>query len=146
MWALVEWAGPEQNTAIQVLGGEGVGLDRNHHDQAAIYAYAHQLMQENLQRWLQPQDRIRVTIILPEGKALAQRTSNAAFGVVEGLSLLGTSGIAQPLSAPAQLEQFRVELQQKAQQTSALVFCVGENGLDLAQKLGIPELARPQNC
>ncbi|WP_407900990.1 cobalt-precorrin-5B (C(1))-methyltransferase [Scytonema sp. NUACC26] len=41
-----------------------------------------------------------------EGKALALRTSNAAFGVVEGRSLLGTTGISQPLSAPAQLDAF----------------------------------------
>jgi cobalt-precorrin-5B (C1)-methyltransferase len=84
-------------------------------------------------------DRIQVTILLPEGRALAKRTSNEAFGVVEGLSLLGTSGISQPLSAPQQLEIFRSELKEKASQSDRLVFCIGENGLDLSRKLGIPE-------
>ncbi|MFM7438250.1 MAG: cobalt-precorrin-5B (C(1))-methyltransferase CbiD, partial [Snowella sp.] len=74
---------------------------------------------------------------LPEGKALAERTSNAAFGVVEGLSLLGTTGISQPLSAPQQLETFQNELTQKAKEFDCLVFCVGENGLDLARQWGI---------
>ena len=123
--------------AITILAGEGIGRQVNANDRAAIYAYAQRLLQENLQRQLKPGEKIQVTLILPAGRALAQRTSNAAFGVVEGLSLLGTSGIAQPLSAPAQLEIFRSALQQKAQQFKQVVFCLGENGLDLAAKLGI---------
>ncbi|NJN39285.1 MAG: cobalt-precorrin-5B (C(1))-methyltransferase [Acaryochloridaceae cyanobacterium CSU_3_4] len=138
LWALVEWATPDQAAPIVLVGGEGVGIDQNRDQQAAIYTYAQTLFQTNLHRWLRPPDRIRVTIILPEGRALATRTSNAAFGVVDGLSLLGTSGIAQPLSAPEQLEQFRTELRDKASQQDTLVFCLGENGLDLARFLGIP--------
>ena len=137
LWVMVEWAATDQQDPINLIGGEGVGVNQNRGNQAAIYAYAQQLLDHNLGKWLQPQDRIQVTIILPEGRALAERTSNAAFGVVEGLSLLGTSGIAQPLSAPQQLEKFRIELQQKALQYDCLVFCLGENGLDLAPSLGI---------
>lgn len=137
LWVMVEWATADQQVPIELRGGEGVGIDQSRGDQAAIYSYAQQLLHHNLERWQQPQDRIQVTIILPEGRALAARTSNAAFGVVEGLSLLGTSGIAQPLSAPEQLEKFRAELRQKAPQHPCLVFCLGENGLDLAPSLGI---------
>ena len=68
---------------------------------------------------------IEVTIILPEGRKLAQRTSNEAFGVVEGLSLLGTTGISQPLTAPGQLDIYRQELATKASQFDSLVFCLG---------------------
>lgn len=138
IWALVEWAAPDQTESIVLLGGEGIGINRNQGDQAAIYSYAQQLLHINLGQHLQPGDRIQVTLILPEGRALAKRTSNEAFGVVEGLSLLGTSGISQPLSAPQQLDQFRIELQQKAIDQKHLVFCVGENGLDIARALGIP--------
>jgi cobalt-precorrin-5B (C1)-methyltransferase len=137
VWAMVEWAAPDQTVPILLVGGEGVGIDQNRNQQAAIYPYAQTLLQTNLHRWLRPCDRIRVTIILPEGRALATRTSNAAFGVVDGLSLLGTSGIAQSLSTPEQLEQFRTELQHKAGQQDTLVFCLGENGLDIARSLGI---------
>jgi cobalt-precorrin-5B (C1)-methyltransferase len=79
-----------------------------------------------------------VTIVLPEGRKLAERTSNAAFGVLEGLSLLGTTGISQPLSSPDQLQVFQEELSAKAGRgETPLVFCVGENGLDLVEKLGV---------
>ena len=153
VWAVVEWADPNQVEKIVLLGGEGVGRQSSLENRAAIYSYAHQLLQANLAPLLTPEQKIRVTIILPEGRVLATRTSNAAFGVVEGLSLLGTTGISQPLSAPGQLEACLVELRGKvggergkgkgegekvgSESSLPLVFCIGENGLDLAQRMGI---------
>ncbi|OWY67267.1 cobalt-precorrin-5B (C(1))-methyltransferase [cyanobacterium TDX16] len=126
---------PPKNIIIK--GGEGLGRIVDAGDRPAIYAYAQRLLYANLERSLAPGETIEVTIILPEGRKLAERTSNVAFGVVEGLSLLGTTGISQPLSAPGQLNICREQLQTKARQFDSLVFCVGENGLDLAPQLGI---------
>lgn len=137
VWALVEWGGAELSEPIVLRGGEGIGRHEGD-DSPAIYRYAKRLLQENLQRWLPPGVRVQVTLILPEGRQLAQRTSNAAFGVVGGLSLLGTTGISQPLSAPGQLESYREELRQKSEESDCLVFCVGENGLDLLRQQGVP--------
>ncbi len=116
IWALVPWGGDAGGggEAITIKGGEGIGRQMNADDKPAIYAYAQRLLKENLQRMLAPEEKITVTIILPEGRSLAVRTSNSAFGVVEGLSLLGTTGISQPLSTPDQLAVFRAELQNKA--------------------------------
>lgn len=136
IWAFVEWR-QDQGEEILIQAGEGIGRLVDAAGKGAIYAYAQTLLATNLRRLLHPGEKITVTIILPQGRQLAERTSNAAFGVVEGLSLLGTSGIAQPLSAPEQLESFREELQFKARDFDCLVFCVGENGLDLAAQLGI---------
>jgi cobalt-precorrin-5B (C1)-methyltransferase len=122
---------------ITLIGGEGIGYDKNSGN-PAIYSYAKRLFQENFKRQLKPTDRIQITIILPVGRQLAKRTSNEAFGIVEGLSLLGTTGISQPLSSPGQLEAYCQELEQLATQYKSLVFCIGENGLDLAQQLGVP--------
>ncbi|RCJ21751.1 cobalt-precorrin-5B (C(1))-methyltransferase [Nostoc sp. ATCC 43529] len=155
IWAMVEWRGKEDagtrghgdaekllfssavEEAVIIKGGEGIGRQANADDKPAIYAYARRLLQENLQRMLAPGEKITVTIILPEGRSLAVRTSNSAFGVVEGLSLLGTTGISQPLSTPDQLAAFRADLENKASRFESLVFCIGENGLDLARQLGI---------
>ena len=136
IWALVEWR-EQGDDAVIIKGGEGIGKQANADNKSAIYAYAQRLLKENLQRMLAPGEKITVTIILPQGRSLAVRTSNSAFGVVEGLSLLGTTGISQPLSTPDQLAVFRAELQNKASLFETLVFCIGENGLDLARKLGI---------
>ncbi|MEH2068528.1 MAG: cobalt-precorrin-5B (C(1))-methyltransferase CbiD [Nostoc sp.] len=139
IWALVEWRSKDEKEGETVIikGGEGIGRQMNADSKPAIYTYARRLLQENLQRMLAPLEKITVTIILPEGRSLAVRTSNSAFGVVEGLSLLGTTGISQPLSTPEQLAVFRAELQNKASRFDSLVFCIGENGLDLARQLGI---------
>ncbi|MBW4616843.1 MAG: cobalt-precorrin-5B (C(1))-methyltransferase CbiD [Desmonostoc vinosum HA7617-LM4] len=147
VWALVEWRGEEDagkdlfvslnEGTIIIQGGEGIGRQMNAGDAPAIYGYAQRLLCENLRRMLKSKEKITVTIILPEGRSLAVRTSNAAFGVVEGLSLLGTTGISQPLSTPDQLASFRAQLQEKASRFERLVFCIGENGLDLARQLGI---------
>lgn len=158
IWALVEWGGGAGGAvkraggvgeaggavkraggageAVVIKGGEGIGK-HSQGGEAAIYAYAQKLLRTNLERLLEPGEKIQVTIILPEGRRLAERTSNAAFGVVDGLSLLGTTGISQPLSAAGQLEICREQLKSKANRFESLVFCVGENGLDLAQQLGI---------
>ncbi|AKG23616.1 cobalt-precorrin-5B (C(1))-methyltransferase CbiD [Calothrix sp. 336/3] len=139
VWAMVELAKGEGET-VKIQGGEGIGKILNQDNKAAIYSYAHSILRENLEKFLLPGEQVTVTIILPEGRSLAQRTSNAAFGVVEGLSLLGTTGISQPLTAPGQLAEFRSELQQKAREFDCLVFCIGENGRDLAQNMGINPL------
>lgn len=125
-----------ESEQIVIVGGEGIGR-HTVGGGAAIYDYAMRLLRSNLSRELAPSEKITVTLILPSGRQLATRTSNEAFGVVEGLSLLGTTGISQPLSAPGQLEVYREQLQQKAQLFDCLVFCIGENGLDLARQLGI---------
>ncbi len=135
VWAVTAWAGTGEKgqELLTLRGGFGVGWHRES-GQPAIYRYAQRLLRHHLR----PSRPLTVTIILPQGRRLAERTSNAAFGVVEGLALLGTSGIAHPLSAPEQLDQFRQELRQKASQHDTLVFCLGENGLDLARTWGIP--------
>jgi len=136
VWAMVELGNWEEGEQIVILGGEGIGR-HTVGGGVAIYDYAMRLLRSNLSRELAGGEKITVTLILPSGRQLATRTSNEAFGVVEGLSLLGTTGISQPLSAPGQLEVYREQLQQKAELFDCLVFCIGENGLDLARQLGI---------
>ncbi|MCU0536609.1 MAG: cobalt-precorrin-5B (C(1))-methyltransferase CbiD [Hydrococcus sp. Prado102] len=136
VWAIVELQ-PSDIKGVIIRGGEGIGKQIDRQGEAAIYSYAKRVIEENLKRLLQPKEKAIVTIILPEGRRLAMATSNEAFGVVEGLSLLGTTGISQPLSAASQLEAFQEEMAKKAKQCDRLVFCVGENGLDLAQQMGI---------
>lgn len=142
VWAMVElgnWGeggGEREGEQIVILGGEGIGR-HTVGGGAAIYDYAMRLLRSNLSLELARGEKITVTLILPSGRQLATRTSNEAFGVVEGLSLLGTTGISQPLSAPGQLELYREQLQHKAELFDCLVFCIGENGLDLARQLGI---------
>jgi cobalt-precorrin-5B (C1)-methyltransferase len=138
IWAWVSLS-ERQDKSLILEAGEGLG--RTTTGEPAIYNFARQLFDVNLASLI-PEDRTAIVrIILPEGRQLAQRTSNQAFGILEGLALLGTSGIAKPLSAEAHLEELRANLQEKVKQSSDLVFCIGSHGQQVAQRLGISEAA-----
>lgn len=126
---------PDKGDALILEAGEGLG--RSLTGEPAIYSYARRLFAANLEPLLRPEQRARITIILPQGRALAERTSNAAFGIVEGLSLLGTSGISKPLSAEAHFVEYQQALREKAQRSKLLTFCLGSNGLRVADRLGL---------
>ena len=138
VWALVTIERSQnERTQINIQGGSGIGVQTFNNDRPAIYSYAKKLIIHNLQPLLEESVTVTVKIILPEGRKLSLRTSNAAFGIVEGLSLLGTTGIVKPLTAPGQLAAYQAELIAKAKKYDSLVFCIGENGLDLATKWNV---------
>ncbi|MEM9569081.1 MAG: cobalt-precorrin-5B (C(1))-methyltransferase, partial [Cyanobacteria bacterium P01_E01_bin.34] len=101
IWAYVRLV-PREYSALLLEAGEGLG--RSAKGEPAIYQYAKELFTVNVESLVPEQWTAIVRIILPEGQQLAQRTSNEAFGVLEGLALLGTSGISRPLAATDALE------------------------------------------
>ncbi|PZU97394.1 MAG: cobalt-precorrin-5B (C(1))-methyltransferase [Pseudanabaena sp.] len=130
-WVKLEPIGTEP---IILEAGEGLG--RTASGEPAIYQLARNLAEVNLLPLIPDQLTARIRFILPEGRALAKRTSNAAFGILEGLSLLGTSAISKPLSVEDKLTEFRTDLQAKAASSHQIAFYIGANGYQVAQNLG----------
>ncbi len=138
VWAWVSLERRRDPTALPLLLEAGEGLGRHADGSPAIYAYARRLFEINLSPGIPDGYRLRVRIILPEGKLLAERTSNAAFGVLEGLALLGTRAEVEPSASAESLERARRELQQKLAKHRHLAFCVGSHGQQVALRQGIP--------
>jgi cobalt-precorrin-5B (C1)-methyltransferase len=125
---------------LTIEAGEGVGLVAAS-GQACLSTYARRLLEANLRPLLPPGRALRLRVVLPAGRRLAERTSNAAFGVVEGLALIGTRAAVQAGASPDQLEATLAELERRCADPAFagdLVLVIGENGLDLAPRLGLP--------
>ena len=109
--------------------------------QPCISQFARDLLCMNLYPLLPKGSSIKVEIILPEGKDRALKTSNEAFGVVDGLSLIGTQAEVQTSASPDQLKNCKEILLHKCSEATfdgCLTFVIGENGMDLAMKYGLP--------
>ncbi len=141
VWVEASWCpDPAMDQWLQLQAGEGVGVQVDSAE-LCLSQFARQLLEFNL-RPLVPQGQcLRLCITLPGGRELAARTSNAAFGVVDGLALIGTQAAVQRSADPDQLASARAELVRRAADPSQprdLVLVIGENGLDLAPRLGLP--------
>ena len=54
---------------------------------------------------------VDVTISVPDGREIAQRTFNPKLGVEGGISIIGTSGVIKPFSSEAFINSIRREMQ-----------------------------------
>ena len=106
---------------IHIDGGEGIGrVTKRGLDQpvgnAAINSVPRQMIRENLEEVLALTDAsggLDVVISAPEGAELAKKTFNPRLGIVGGISILGTTGIVEPMSEKALVDTIRVELRQR---------------------------------
>lgn len=74
---------------------------------------------------------LEVEISVPEGEELSQKTFNPRLGIVGGISILGTSGIVEPMSSQALKDTILIELrQQKELGSKVAVVAPGNYGLD----------------
>jgi len=145
VWVLVRWrelapGGPAVEDWLLIEAGEGVGIHAAS-GAACLSDYARRLLVANLRPRVPPGQGLHLRVVLPAGRALAERTSNAAFGVVEGLALIGTRAAVQAGASPDQLEATLEALRERAGAPGFqgdLVLVIGENGLDLAPRLGLP--------
>lgn len=139
VWVLARWLeGP--GPWLELEAGEGVGRHAAS-GEACLSDYARRLLEVNLRGLLPPGRRLRLRVVLPAGRHLAARTSNAAFGVVEGLALIGTQAEVQASADPEQLQRTLAGLAERCAApgfAGDLVLVIGENGLDLAPRLGLP--------
>ena len=122
LWALVR---PTEQPGVTLHRGEGVGLVTKPGlglpvGGPAINPVPRQHITALLEELLEP-GGAEVTLGITDGVALSARTLNARLGIVEGLSILGTTGIVHPYSTAA----FRASVAQ---------------AIDVARSLGVEHI------
>lgn len=90
---------------------------------------------------------LKVTISIPAGVEIAPKTFNPRLGIVGGISVLGTSGIVEPMSEKALIETMYVEMNaQKAKGNKNLLVFFGNYGEDFARDTLHLNLADAVTC
>lgn len=110
-----------EDGSIIIKGGEGIGrVTCPGLEQPVGAAAINRVPREMIQREVQEVCRLAdyngsllVEISIPGGRELAAKTFNPRLGIADGLSVLGTSGIVEPMSSKALLDTIRVELRVK---------------------------------
>lgn len=124
---------------IIIDGGEGVGrVTKPGLDQpvgnAAINSVPRQMIEKEVKEVMELLDykgSLEIIISVADGENIAGKTFNPRLGIVGGISILGTSGIVEPMSSQALLDTIRVELnQKKAMGYENIAIAPGNYGLD----------------
>lgn len=90
---------------------------------------------------------LKVTIFIPEGEKIATKTFNPRLGIIGGLSVLGTSGIVEPMSEKALIETMYVEMKsQKSRGTKDLLVFFGNYGEDYTRDVMKLDLEKSVTC
>ena len=142
--ALIYSTVTESDSGIKIDGGEGVGrVTRKGLDQpvgnAAINRVPRSMITEALKdvaESLGYTGGFDVKISIPEGGSIAKRTFNPRLGIVGGISVLGTSGIVEPMSETALIETIKVEMRMRYEAGERTILVVpGNYGKDFADEL-----------
>ena len=126
-----------------ITGGKGVGkVTKPGLDQPvgefAINSVPRKMIRENLLEVCKLFDYHKgfsVVISVPDGEKLSSKTFNPRLGIVGGISILGTTGIVEPMSEKALVDTIKIELnQKKARGDNYVLLAPGNYGSDFIKE------------
>lgn len=122
--AASDWFIDEERKGLYLTGGIGVGRVTKEGlpeeiGQAAINPVPREMIFRAVRDALvlgdEPEtEAFLITVSVPDGESLAERTFNGRLGIEGGLSILGTSGILEPMSEKAIVDTIELEIRQRA--------------------------------
>ena len=128
---------------VEIDGGYGVGRVSKKGlsiapGMAAINPIPRKMIAAEIEALLPEGRGARIEIRLPQGEELAQKTFNPRLGIIGGLSILGTTGIVEPMSDEAIKKSLALEVSMAAAAGhKRLILSPGNHGLAMISKLGL---------
>ena len=129
-----------EESKVIITGGEGVGIITKPGLQIPVGEYAinpvpRSMIIKNLEDGIPEGKVAKVTISIPKGEEIAKKTMNPKVGIVGGISVLGTTGIARSMSSEAYKNSIVTQIDVAlASGIEDLVFVPGNIGEKLALK------------
>lgn len=147
--------GKKGDQGIEIDGGIGVGrvtkpgMDQPVGNAAINHVPREMIVREvgEVCRFFDYTGQLRVEIFVPEGEMLAEQTFNPRLGIIGGISILGTSGIVEPMSSQALIDTIRIELnQRRAEGHDSVIISPGNYGMDFMKKAYHYDLDQSVKC
>lgn len=147
--AEVELAGQfsDEENKIRISGGAGVGrITRPGLEQAvgeaAVNKIPRQMIREAVREVCEKygyKGSVHVTLTIPDGERVAEKTFNPRLGIRGGLSILGTTGIVEPMSEKALTDTIYLEMKVLKENGHSFCFVTpGNYGSDfLKEEMGM---------
>ena len=144
-----------EGQGIVIAGGRGVGrVTRKGLDQPVGNAAINRIPREMIRKEVLEickmtdyQGGLKIEIFVPDGERLAAQTFNPRLGIEGGISILGTSGIVEPMSSQAILDTIRVELRQRKEEGfDDAVVSPGNYGLEFMKQAYGYDLDKSVKC
>lgn len=130
---------------VLIDGGIGVGRVtkkglRVPVGKAAINPVPLEMIENEVLKVLPKGKGVKILIFVPEGKEISKKTFNEKLGIIGGISILGTSGIVEPMSEDSFKESLKIEMNVKVQMNKdKLIFVFGNFGTDYLEEYKFDE-------
>lgn len=94
-----------------------------------IHSEVGQIIKNSLENKIAKDKSLKITISAPKGEEIAKKTFNPRLGIVGGISILGTTGIVEPMSDEGWKKSLSIELEmKKAQGLDKIILVPGNHG------------------
>ena len=136
----------KEEEKIIVTGGIGVGIVTKKGlsvevGKHAINPVPMKMIRSEVQKVLNANNYIfkdkslKITIFAPKGVEIAKKTFNPRLGIVGGISILGTTGIVEPMSEDGWKKSLSIELEmKKAQGLDKIILVPGNHGEEFVRE------------
>lgn len=122
-----------EEETVNIVGGTGVGIITKKGLQIPVGSYAInpvplQMIEKSFREVFKSPVGANICIEVPKGKEIARKTLNSKLGIVGGISIIGTTGIVEPMSETALVESLHLEIKSASKESKKLVMVLGNYG------------------
>lgn len=127
---------------LVVCGGNGIGVVTkkglsvevgkaaiNPVPMKMINSEIRKIIGDDSSQYLDDDKALKITIFAPKGEEIAKKTFNPRLGIIGGISIIGTTGIVEPMSDEGWKKSLSIELRMKKEQgLNKIILVPGNHG------------------